>query len=538
MHTTHLSTLIPLLLPYLCRAEPIPQETPNTIDKDLTTLEIHVAPNPLLTNDTTCLLGIECPEGTTQTVSYFTSVNDKAIIHGDVIFGSEADILAAAVNNTDENVTKRAYSIWPWEFSRKWPLGMILYQYEDATTAAGRGPKFEAAIKRWTNMLPFLSFVKYPDGDVNQPGVLMVRAIEDSTTYSYIGYVPYPEVQLGRPDLPETDYWYTHSIGHTLGLMHEHQRPDRDAYLTLDCSKVARNANGDTPVCGDSCVGTGCYFNILNFGEDWSGTYDIESIMHFNPGDFAKDLNDPPLKPIDPIVFGDRVFPTVTDANRVCDIYYEVCRGVCGDGILALANGEACDDGNNIDGDGCSADCRVEIIPTEWCGDTIVQTNLGEECEPPNTDTCDAFCHLKDPQPHCGNNNIEFSLGEECEPPNTPTCDADCHIIPDTNPGTCPNHCNPNVPDNLCHETTSCIALFGASGDPGLPFGLSYGCACRAGFRADGVDPADSSKQVRFSATEYTSWVFVEPGLSCDTLCSPDTNPYPCSEVPRHDECW
>lgn len=320
--------------------------------------------------------------------------------------------------------------------------------------------------------------------------------------------------------------------------MHEHQRPDRDSYLTLDCDKVAATATSPPPVCIDPCVGTGCYFSIYDFTTDpnyYAGTYDIKSIMHFNPGDFAKDLADPPLKPIDPIVFdSNRVYPTVTDANRVCDIYWEVCRGVCGDGILALANGEVCDDGNNVDGDGCSADCHTADGGPR-CGDGVVQTTLGEQCEPPNVGNCDANCHFVIEPPHCGNNVLEPALGEQCEPPGTPTCDANCQTI--NTPATCPAHCNPNVPNNLCDESTSCIPLFGASGDPGLPFGMSYMCACRAGFRADGVDPSDGSKQVRFSATQYTSYVFVEPGMTCNTECSPDTNPFPCSEVPILDEC-
>ncbi len=32
--------------------------------------------------------------------------------------------------------------------------------------------------------------------------------------------------------------------------------------------------------------------------------------------------------------------------------------GVCGDGVLDA--GEGCDDGNTVDGDGCSSKCRVE----------------------------------------------------------------------------------------------------------------------------------------------------------------------------------
>lgn len=48
----------------------------------------------------------------------------------------------------------------------------------------------------------------------------------------------------------------------------------------------------------------------------------------------------------------------------------------CGNGTQDV--GERCDDGNNIDGDGCSAAC----IP-EYCGDKIVNKK-GEECDDGN----------------------------------------------------------------------------------------------------------------------------------------------------------
>jgi len=37
----------------------------------------------------------------------------------------------------------------------------------------------------------------------------------------------------------------------------------------------------------------------------------------------------------------------------------------CGDGIVTYTNGEQCDDGNNMDGDGCSAHCFNEVEPIE-----------------------------------------------------------------------------------------------------------------------------------------------------------------------------
>lgn len=78
-----------------------------------------------------------------------------------------------------------------------------------------------------------------------------------------------------------------------------------------------------------------------------------------------------------------------------------VVTSTCGDGEKELS--EACDDGDNTNGDGCSASCTVESgwscsgsLPTacaEVCGNGIVTS--GEECDDGNTsdgDGCTATC--------------------------------------------------------------------------------------------------------------------------------------------------
>ena len=67
----------------------------------------------------------------------------------------------------------------------------------------------------------------------------------------------------------------------------------------------------------------------------------------------------------------------------------------CGDGNLD--SGEECDDGNNIDGDGCSADCMIET-PEPYCGNNILES--GEECDDGNNidgDGCSADCMIEEP---------------------------------------------------------------------------------------------------------------------------------------------
>jgi cysteine-rich repeat protein len=79
---------------------------------------------------------------------------------------------------------------------------------------------------------------------------------------------------------------------------------------------------------------------------------------------------------------------------------------VCGD---SQRDGwEACDDGNRIDADGCSADC----LSDESCGNDTLDLSVGEVCDDGNVvdgDGCSAFCTIE----ACGNSAVDY--GETCD---------------------------------------------------------------------------------------------------------------------------
>ena len=93
----------------------------------------------------------------------------------------------------------------------------------------------------------------------------------------------------------------------------------------------------------------------------------------------------------------------------------------CGDGILDP--GEMCDDGNNEDGDGCSAMCTLE----PFCGDGNLDP--GEACDDGNNvdgDGCSAICML---EPFCGDGILD--AGEQCDDGNNldgDGCSAACAV--------------------------------------------------------------------------------------------------------------
>ena len=100
--------------------------------------------------------------------------------------------------------------------------------------------------------------------------------------------------------------------------------------------------------------------------------------------------------------------------------------GICGDG--ELNTGEECDDGGNVNGDGCSAVCTDEATPV--CGDGNI--DLGEQCDDGNNasgDGCSAGCFIELPDPVCGDGNVD--AGEQCDDGNSLNddgCSATCEI--------------------------------------------------------------------------------------------------------------
>jgi len=57
----------------------------------------------------------------------------------------------------------------------------------------------------------------------------------------------------------------------------------------------------------------------------------------------------------------------------------------CGDGLLTKSIGEECDDGNKVDGDGCSSTCKTEETEGEVLGEAIETEVLGADTTLPET---------------------------------------------------------------------------------------------------------------------------------------------------------
>ncbi len=178
---------------------------------------------------------------------------------------------------------------------------------------------------------------------------------------------------------------------------------------------------------------------------------------------------------------------------------------VCGDGVVS--GNEECDNGpNNAPGSGCEPDCRFSCHVGSDCDDgnpcsgveTCHAVIGGRACKAgtPAADgsACGTAGHCESGkciQPSCGNGVVE--PGEDCEPPNTATCDANCKkvvcgdgVIAGNEQCDDGNTKNLDGCDSTCHyETQMRYTSFGFSGDPAPNFCVHNGNALGTSFSSE-----------------------------------------------------
>ena len=80
----------------------------------------------------------------------------------------------------------------------------------------------------------------------------------------------------------------------------------------------------------------------------------------------------------------------------------------CGDGVLDIASGEACDTAG--DTATCDRDCT-----TPQCGDGYVNGAAGEQCDPGPSNMGSSFCDPDCTIAKCGDGLLNVAAGEECD---------------------------------------------------------------------------------------------------------------------------
>jgi len=240
---------------------------------------------------------------------------------------------------------------------------------------------------------------------------------------------------------------------------------------------------------------------------------------------------------------------------------------VCGDGVIST--GEVCDDNNQDGGDGCNILCNVESgwsctenspsVCTLLCGNS--QVDSGEDCDTANLNgadceslgfvggqlSCNTNCEFNTDScddPVCGDGVISTSVGEQCDDTNTTNsdgCSSLCQVemgwVCQFEPSQCSPSCgNGNIdPGEDCDGANlngaDCQSLGFAGGSLGCTNCIfdTSNCAvsvCPNGIR-EATEECDGSD---FGGQDCTHFGFSTGALSCTGACTIETTG--CSMCP------
>jgi uncharacterized protein (TIGR03437 family) len=238
----------------------------------------------------------------------FENKDGLAVFQGDVILGNTAEIESASpteAKGTAGGVHRESSTVTTTRLL--WPGGVIPYVVDGALPSAQK-TIVSQAIDHWNTRTPIRLVAR--TNEVNY-----VRFTTSTSTVACSSNVGMLGIGAQSIQLPtgcgvgET----IHEIGHAVGLWHEQSRNDRNQFVTVLYENI------DKPSAAQ-------FDQTLDSGRD-AGPYDLGSIMHYGPFDFARDegLAAIPTLAMESvpagIPFGQRIALSALDIDAVQRLY-------------------------------------------------------------------------------------------------------------------------------------------------------------------------------------------------------------------------
>ena len=189
-----------------------------------------------------------------------------------------------------------------------WPDGVVYYRIDDSFDTGNENDLYTLrmlglAMREWSSAAN-VRFVEVAEGDEY---ICVISKSEE--TASTVGYQRYSRLYIKSLASQRAA---THELGHCLGLTHEHQRPDRDEYITVHWENIRIDAAGQYRLLENSLY------------DDTGYPYDYRSVMHYSTSTGTVSawkktysINDPEFSEQWP------TYLTEIDRSKVRDIYGE-----------------------------------------------------------------------------------------------------------------------------------------------------------------------------------------------------------------------
>ncbi len=154
---------------------------------------------------------------------------------------------------------RSGFSVHPSLTWARWPKGVVFYSLSPNLPNPSRVTEAMKHIEQSVRV----RFIPR----TNQTAYVSIERWTGGYCWAHIGYQAKKQTMM-LDDLCDKRS-VIHELGHTLGMWHEHTRPDRNRYVQIQLGNVMKGLESN--------------FNILKSGVRTLGTYDFQSVMHYRP---------------------------------------------------------------------------------------------------------------------------------------------------------------------------------------------------------------------------------------------------------------
>jgi hypothetical protein len=230
----------------------------------------------------------------------YTIEDGFAVTQGDIILGPAAELenFRQAQTRGERGLRPRSVYVPGANNSRLWPNSTMYYTIEPDTPVQSN---LLTAIEYWNTVAPFKVLPR-----TAEPNYVTFRRITvDAACSSSVGMVGGQQfIGVTSACSPGAAI---HEIGHAFGLLHEQERADRDAFITVLYDNIDKR------------------FAAANFnqsaGSTDGGYYDYDSIMHYSATGFSRNFGDT-LATVPPgIPIGQRIGLSDGDIDAISRLY-------------------------------------------------------------------------------------------------------------------------------------------------------------------------------------------------------------------------
>ncbi|MEP6703861.1 MAG: M12 family metallopeptidase [Acidobacteriota bacterium] len=199
-----------------------------------------------------------------------------SVIDGDILMPTAYVEAVLKRQKLSPNVTEAAYTsnVWRVGVPPFETRGIVPFEFNPNVSAANQSAMISAmaVLENVANV----DFRQCPNNVCIFTQTNFVHILDAPSNSSMVGMIGGEQlITIASWDQP---FKIVHELMHCLGFYHEQQRPDRDTFVQINCANVQ-----------GGCSGTIYNSNFLLLSAVIYGTYDFDSVMHYDKCGFSID---------------------------------------------------------------------------------------------------------------------------------------------------------------------------------------------------------------------------------------------------------